>query len=124
MGARRGRVRAGWIIVAAAVVALPVGGIAAARTADNRPSLRSEVAHLVPLADATARQAVPGRAWVLSPLNADLFPATLTDPHLAPGFDRCDYWWNLVRPVRQTDYGYQPAVPAANRRSGADSATR
>ncbi len=112
MESRSGRRWAVWLLVAVAVVALPVGGIAAVRAADSRPQLRSEVDRLVLLVDATAREATPGRAWLPSPDNPDISPETLSDPQESAGMDHCDYWWNLVLEGWQTGYGYQTAIPS------------
>lgn len=111
MGWRWDRKRTAWLIVATVVAVLPVGGVAVVRAVDDRPRLGAEIERLVPLVDATAREAVPGRAWSPSLLNPALSPAALKDPRGAAGVDRCDSWWNRVLEGWQSGYGYQLAVP-------------
>jgi hypothetical protein len=101
-----------WLLVATLVVALPVAGIVAARRADDRPTLESELARVVALVDATVAAVAGGREVALSPGVADPALAARVDrvaplrgPPSPPGYDHCDAWRDWLLPGWQAVYG-------------------
>lgn len=77
-------------------LAIPLSVMASGWPTAQSSTIASEQAAILPLFSQTASLIDPN--FEVGPYSGSLFPphfASDTDPF---GYDRCDYWWNLIRP--------------------------